>query len=61
MYTPKKWQCISSKPNVFDSSKNKMEIENNKFHIFDPIRLKSFTRLRLGFSNLNEHRPRHNF
>ena len=36
-------------------------VQNNIFHIFDPIRLKSFTRLRLGFSNLNEHRPRHNF
>ena len=36
-------------------------IESNVFNIFDPIGLKLLTRLRLGFSHLNEHRFRHNF
>ena len=31
------------------------------YNIFDPIGLKFLTRLRLGFSHLNEHRFRHNF
>ena len=30
------------------------------YNIFDPIGLKFLTRLRLGFSHLNEHRFRHN-
>ena len=36
-------------------------IANNVYNIFDPIGLKLLTRLRLGFSLLNEHRFRHNF
>ena len=36
-------------------------IPNNVYNIFDPIGLKLLTRLRLGFSHLNEHRFRHNF
>ena len=36
-------------------------IANNVYNMFDPIRLKLLTRLRLGFSHLNEHRSRHNF
>ena len=36
-------------------------LESNVFNIFHPIRLKFLTRLRLGFSHLNEHRFRHNF
>ena len=36
-------------------------ITNNVYNIFDPIGLKLLTRLRLGFSHLNEHRFRHNF
>jgi len=36
-------------------------IKNNIYNIFDPIGLKLLTRLRLGFSHLNEHRFRHNF
>ena len=36
-------------------------IANNVYNIFDPIGLKLLSRLRLGFSNLNEHRFRHNF
>ena len=31
------------------------------YNISDPIGLKFLTRLRLGFSHLNEHRFRHNF
>ena len=31
------------------------------YNIFDPIGLKLLTRLRLGFSHLNEHKFRHNF
>ena len=34
---------------------------NIVYNIFDPIGLKLLTRLRLGFSHLNEHRCRHNF
>ena len=36
-------------------------IANHVYNIFDPIGLKLLTRLRLGFSHLNEHRFRHNF
>ena len=36
-------------------------IANNVYNIFDPIGLKLLTRLRLGFSHLNEHIFRHNF
>ena len=36
-------------------------LENFIFNIFNPERLKLFTRLRLGFSHLNENRVRHNF
>ena len=36
-------------------------VQNNIFNIFDPQGLKLLTRLRLGFSHLNEHRFRHNF
>ena len=36
-------------------------LESNVYNIFDPIGLKLLTRLRLGFSHLNEHRFRHNF
>ena len=36
-------------------------LESNVYNIFDPIGLKFLTRLRLGFSHLNEHRFRHNF
>jgi len=35
-------------------------IQNQVFNIFDPNGLKFLTRLRLGFSHLNEHRFRHN-
>jgi len=36
-------------------------IPSNVYNIFDPSGLKLLTRLRLGFSHLNEHRFRHNF
>ena len=36
-------------------------LESNVYNIFDPIGLKLLTRLRLGFSYLNEHRFPHNF
>ena len=36
-------------------------LESNVYNTFDPIGLKFLTRLRLGFSHLNEHRFRHNF
>ena len=36
-------------------------LESNVYNIFDPIGLKFLTRLRLGFSHLNEYRFRHNF
>ena len=36
-------------------------VQKSVFNIFDPQRLKLLTRLRLGFSHLNEHRFRHNF
>ena len=36
-------------------------LKSNVYNIFDPIGLKLLTRLRLGFSHLNEHRFRHNF
>ena len=36
-------------------------LENFIFNIFNPEGLKLFTRLRLGFSHLNENRVRHNF
>ena len=36
-------------------------IQSNVYNIFDPVGLKFLTRLRLGFSHLNEHRFRHNF
>ena len=36
-------------------------LESNVYNIIDPIGLKFFTRLRLGFSHLNEQRFRHNF
>ena len=35
--------------------------QNSVYNIFDPIGLKLLTRLRLGFSHLNEHKFRHNF
>jgi len=35
-------------------------IQSNVDNIFDPIGLKFLTRLRLGFSHLNDHRFRHN-
>ena len=38
-----------------------LPLENGIFNIFDPEELKLLTRLRLGFSNLNEHRFRHDF
>ena len=37
------------------------QVQNNIFNIFDRTGLKFLTRLRLGFSHLNEHRFRHNF
>jgi len=36
-------------------------IQNTVYNIFDPTGLKFLTRLRLGFSHLNEHKFRHNF
>ena len=36
-------------------------VSSNVYNIFDPVGLKLLTRLRLGFSHLNEHRIRHNF
>ena len=36
-------------------------VSSNVYNIFDPVGLKLLTRLRLGFSHLNEHRFRHNF
>ena len=36
-------------------------LKSNVYNIFDPIGLKFLTRLRLGFSHLNEHRFRNNF
>ena len=36
-------------------------VQNNIFHIFDPIGLKFLTRSRFDFSRLNEHRFRQNF
>ena len=36
-------------------------VPSNVYNIFDPIGLKFLTRLRIGFSHLNEHRFRHNF
>ena len=36
-------------------------LESNIYNIVDPIGLKFLTRLRLGFSHLNEHRFRDNF
>ena len=36
-------------------------VQNSVFNIFDPKGLILLTRLRLGFSHLNEHRFRHNF
>ena len=36
-------------------------IPSNVYNIFDPMVLKFLTRLRLGFSHLNEHRFRYNF
>ena len=35
--------------------------QSNVYNIFDPIGLKLLTRLRLGFSHLNEHKFRDNF
>ena len=35
-------------------------LESNVYHIFDPIGLKFLTRLRVGFTHLNEHKFRHN-
>ena len=37
------------------------QLENSIFNIFDQERLELLTRLRLGFSHLNEHRFRQNF
>ena len=36
-------------------------IQSNVCNIFDPIGLKLLTRLRSGYSRLNEHKYRHNF
>ena len=36
-------------------------VQNSVLNIFDPKGLIQLTRLRLGFSHLNEHRFRHNF
>ena len=36
-------------------------VQNSVFNIFDPKGLKLLTRLRLGFSNLNDHTLRHTF
>ena len=50
---------------TISTSKNRLSfilpVQNNIFNIFDPTGLKLHTRLRLGFSHLNEHRFRHNF
>ena len=35
--------------------------QNSIFKIFNPLRIKLLSRLRLGLSHLNEHRFRHNF
>ena len=48
------------------SFKNKLlsfirPVQRSTFNIFDPIRIKLFTQLRLDLSHLNEHRFRHNF
>ena len=47
MYTPKKWQCTSSKPNVFDASKTKFfrfqrsrNSHINKTHGYDDISIR---------------------
>ena len=53
MYTPKKWQCTSSKPGVFDSSKTKIfrfqrsrtsqimrALNINKTHGYDDISIR---------------------
>ena len=50
----------------FSSFKSKLfsfirPVQRNVYNIFDPQGLKLLTRLRLGFSHLNEHRFRHNF
>ena len=36
-------------------------VPSNAYTIFDPTGLKLLTRLRLGFSHLNDHRFQHNF
>ena len=36
-------------------------VQSNIYSIFDPEGLKLLTRLRLGFTHLNEHKIRHNF
>ena len=36
-------------------------IGNSTYKIYDPLRIKLLTRLRLGFSHLSEHKFRHNF
>ena len=35
--------------------------QNSIFKVFNPLRIKLLSRLRLGLSHLNEHRFRHNF
>ena len=36
-------------------------IGNSTYKIYEPLRIKLLTRLRLGFSHLSEHKFRHNF
>ena len=36
-------------------------MQNSIYNIHDPVGIKYLTRLRLGFSHLNEHKFRHNF
>ena len=68
-YTLKDWFSLDDSiksSETISTFKNRLSsfilpVQKNIFNIFDPIGLKFLTRLRLGFSHLNEHSFRHNF
>ena len=68
-YTIKKWNKLDREVRIIDSYvgfRKKIlsfikHTENETFSIYNPSGIKLLNRLRIDFSNLNEHKFRHNF
>ena len=67
MYCINEWNNLTVKIrnaksiNIFKKSIINEKQENSLFNVYDPLRVKLLTRLRLQFSHLNEHKFRHGF